>query len=349
MVTMPSIDTVIPLASMVSVMKPGAVKEDDTKGLAKLEECLNSGDYALEEKYDGCRYKMISNYFFSKDNVEKTHNFPHLHDFFTNLGMPNLILDGEIYYPGKTSQYCTRVTGCLPDTAIDFQQQNGYIHYVIYDILRAPNGTWLCNKEYKERRKMLEFFYDNYIKPTPMAEFIHISDVRYEQKAAYLQSLLEAGLEGGVLKRLDSLYLMGKKPKWQWMKVKQSDEADLIITGFVPPKKNYTGKNLEGWLYWEYDEELGEEIPVTKNYKYGWPVALECSAYVDGQLTKICQAAGLTEDMKEDMKNNPENWLYRVTRVSYMELTDDGYPRHPKFHSLHEDKTQEECLWEFTE
>ena len=96
---MPSIDQIIPLAEKVSVMKPGAVKEDDAKGLAKLEECLQSGEYALEEKYDGCRYKMLGSYFFSKDNVEKTNNYPHLHKFFTELGMPNLVLDGEIYYP----------------------------------------------------------------------------------------------------------------------------------------------------------------------------------------------------------------------------------------------------------
>lgn len=349
MIQMPSIDQIIPLAEKVSVMKPGAVKEDDAKGLAKLEECLQSGEYALEEKYDGCRYKMLGSYFFSKDNVEKTNNYPHLHKFFTELGMPNLVLDGEIYYPGKTSQFCTRVTGSLPATAIEFQESYGYINYVIYDILRAPNGTWLCNKPYRERRKFLEFLYDNYIKPTPMGEYIKISDVRYEQKKEYIESLLAEGKEGGVLKHLDSLYMMGKKPKWQWMKVKQSDEADLIITGFVAAKREYTGKNLEGWLYWEYDEELGEEIPVTKNYKYGWPVALECSAYVDGQLVKICQAAGLSEDMKEDLKNHPENWLYRVARISFMELTDDGYPRHPKFHSMHEDKQQEECIWEFTE
>lgn len=349
MMQTPSIEQVIPLAERVSVMKPGAVKEDDVKGLAKLEDCLNSGEYALEEKYDGCRYKMIAGYFFSKDNVEKTDNFPHLANFFRSLGMPNLILDGEIYYPGKTSQYCTRVTGSSPDTAVDFQTNNGKIHYVMYDILRAPNGSWLCGKTYRERRKTLEFLYDNYVKGTPFEEFVQISDVRYDGKKEYIESLLAEGKEGGVLKHLDSVYMMGKKPKWQWMKVKQSDEADLIITGFVPAKKEYTGKNLENWLYWEYDEELGEEVPVTKNYKYGWVGALECSAYVNGELTKICQAAGLTEEMKEDIKNNVDNWLYRVIRVSYMELTEDGYPRHPKFGSFHEDKQIEECIWEFTE
>ena len=338
-------DKLLDFVTSIGVMKPGSIDKDNLNQVIKLDKLLDDPLYAGEEKIDGCRYKLFGTRFFSKDNVEKTDNFPHLKTFFTQLGMPNLILDGEIFYPGKTSQYCTRVTGAGADKATKFQDANGPIHYKIYDIIRTPKATWLNNNTYTDRRRILVYFYDTYIKGTVMEEFIQLSTQAPGSKRQFLEDILSDGGEGIVLKHVNSLYVLGKSPMWQWMKWKKNDEADLIILGFEEPTIEYKGKNIEQWPYWKTIN--GIDLPVTKNYYQGWCNKLIMGAYVDGKIEKICTAAGLNEEIKEEIKTNPEKYLNRVARITFMERTEAGYPRHPDFHSLHEDKLERECTWTF--
>lgn len=342
---MTNTDKIAEFAPKVGIMKPGSVKKGDMKAEAKLDLLLDDPAYAIEEKIDGAHYKMIANRFFSADNVEKTHNFPHLHQFFSKLGMGNLILDGEIHYPGKTSQFATHVTGSLPTGAHQFQELNGLIHYTLFDILRTPKGNWTIRNTYQERRRLLEYFYNTFIADTPMAEFIHLTEVRYEGKREFVEQLLAEGKEGGVLKLLTSQYHMGKKPMWQWMKIKQEDEADLIIIGYDPPKMNYTGSNIDTWEFWK--EVDGEQIPVTEYYYRGWIGSLVLGAYIDGQMTRICTASGFNKALRKEISENPEAYMGRVVKTTYMERTSDGFPRHPVFKMFHEGKLPEECTWEF--
>lgn len=337
-------DEFLTFVSRVGVMKPSTINEKNSNHLKRIEEILAGTDYAAEEKIDGCHYIVIGFRFFSTDGVEKTQNYPHLMDFLLSLEMPNLILDGEINYPGKTSQFCTRVTGANPDTAIDFQNDYAPIHYTMWDMLRTPAGTWLLNEPYWKRRKMLEAFYDRFVKGSSMEQYIHLTDYVVQNKKEYYDELIAAGKEGVVLKRLDSAYVMGKKPMWQWMKLKQQDEADLFITGYDEPKTEYTGKNIETWPYWR--DVNGVMIPVTKFYYMDWIGALRLSAYVDGEVTQICTCSGMTEDERADISLNRNEYMNRVVKTTYMEKTEAGIPRHPRFESFHEGKLPKDCTWE---
>lgn len=328
----------------IQVMKPAHIDEDNGNHLLRMDKILLAEDYAAEEKIDGCHYLCYGGRFMSTDNVEKTDNYPHLWEFFAKLYLPNLILDGEINYPGKTSQFCTRVTGSSPDVAKAFQNEYGPIHYTMWDILRTPKGTWLINTPYSERRAILEQFYDRFIKGSSMEQYIHLTDMRIKDKKAFFEDIIASGREGIVLKKLDSLYVMGKKPMWQWMKLKQKDTADLIITGFKDPTIEYNGKNIESWAYWK--EVRGELRPVTKDYYNGWIGALELGAYVNGQLTFVCTCSGLDEGLKATISKNRSLFVGKVVKISYMEKTEAGYPRHPRFEMFHESKTATECTWE---
>lgn len=327
----------------IQVMKPAHIDEDNSNHLKRMEQILIASDYAAEEKIDGCHYLCYGGRFMSTDNVEKTANYPHLWEFFAKLYLPNLILDGEINYPGKTSQFCTRVTGANPGAAKAFQSSYGLIHYTIWDILRTPKGTWLINIPYKQRREILEQFYDRFIRGTSMEKYIHLTDMRTTDKKAFFEDIIASGREGVVLKKLDSLYVMGKKPMWQWMKLKQKDTADLIITGYKEPTVEYNGKNIETWPYWK--DVRNEMRPVTKDYYNGWIGALELGAYVNGELVFICTCSGLDEELKATISSNRNMFLGKVVKISYMEKTEAGYPRHPRFEMFHESKVPEECTW----
>lgn len=339
-------DIVAQFAQDFHVMKPSKFNPENKNALSKWEECLASRLYVLEEKMDGCHYTLFGSRFFSIEGVEKTDNYPHLNKFFYSLKMPNLILDGEIYYEGRTSQYCTRVTGALPEAAIAFQESNGFIKYVVWDIIRLPNGQWLNNIPFENRRKILIKFMERYVKGTPMEEYISITPLWEDDKDRALHELISNGKEGGVLKRRDSLYVFGKAPAWQWIKYKQKEEADVIITGFEPPKKIYTGSNYESWEYWEVDPLTGTKEPVTKYWHMGWIGSIIISAYVNGELTVIGKSSGISEDIRKDMSENKENYIGKVIRIEFMEKTESGYPRHPRFKNIHEGKRKEQCTWE---
>ena len=327
----------------IRVMKPAHIDEDNPKHIVRMEEILQSADYTAEEKIDGCHYLCYGGRFLSTDNVEKTDNYPHLRDFFFALGMSNIILDGEINYPGKTSQFCTRVTGAASDVAVAFQRNYGEIHYTMWDILRTPKGTWLLNVPYIKRRAILEEFYKRYIADTYMANYIHLTRSTAVGKKQFFEEIIQSGLEGCVLKHNNSLYTMGKKPMWQWMKLKQKDTADLFVSGYKDCTVEYTGKQVEAWPYWR--EINGILKPVTKDYYMGWIGALELSAYVDGVVTKICTCSGLNEQLKAEIAANPSAYIGKVCKISYMEKTEAGYPRHPRFEMFHESKLAQECTW----
>jgi ATP-dependent DNA ligase len=317
------------------------------KLLSLLEDIGEGSEYAAEEKIDGCHYMYIVDRFWSSDGKEKTANFPHITEFFNSfnngLGLGNIILDGEIHYPGKTSQYATRVTGALPHTAIAFQEQNESIHYTIWDILRLPNGKWLINTPYEERRKILESFYQGYIAPSLMSNYLHLTPYIETNKKEFYEGILQKGGEGVVLKRKNGLYVLGKRPRWNWMKLKKSDEMDLILMDWEEPRTLYTGKEIETWDYWT--EIDGVMKPVTKYFYFGWLGALVLGAYNnEGKLTEVCRCSGLTDAEREDMTKTFKTYRGRVVKITFMERTEAGIPRHPNFKCFHESKQPEECV-----
>lgn len=330
--------------SKIGAMKPATVDDTNEKQVDKLHQLLLSDEYDAEEKVDGCHYLTFGCRLFSTEGCEKTDNYPHIRDFFMHMNMPNLILDGEIHYPGKTSQYATRVTGASSDVACAFQEDYGYVHYTMWDILRTPKGTWLIDKTYRERRAILEQFYERFIKGSSLEQYIHLTDRRTSGKKEFYEEIIASGREGVVLKKIDSFYIMGKKPMWQWMKLKQKDEADFFVSGYEPAKIEYTGKNITDWPYWK--EINGVLRPVTKNHYMGWIGSLELSAYVDGEPTVICTCSGITEELRATISQNQSAFLNKVVKVTFMEKTEAGYPRHPRFEQFHESKLPRECTWE---
>ena len=328
----------------IGAMKPATIDDENDKQVDRLHKLLLSDDYDAEEKIDGCHYLTFGCRLFSTEGCEKTDNYPHLRDFFIHLQMPNLILDGEINFPGKTSQYVTRVTGAGTDVACAFQEDNGYVHYTMWDILRTPKGTWLLDKTYRERRVILEQFYARFIKGSSLEQYIHLTERRTSNKKQFFEDIIASGREGVVLKKIDSYYIMGKKPMWQWMKLKQKDEADFFISGYEPPKVEYGGNNMADWPYWK--EINGILTPVTKFYYMDWVGALQLSAYVDGEPTVVCTCSGLTEELRSTISQNKSTFLNKVAKVTFMEKTEAGYPRHPRFTQFHESKLPNQCTWE---
>ena len=330
-----------PLSKFVEIMKPNSIDPANKSQVDKLQQILRSSEYVAEEKIDGCHYYTIGDRFFGPrisertgEPVEKTDNFPHLQEALLRAGFPRLILDGEIHYVGKTSQDVTPVTGALPENAIKFQEQHDWVQYRVYDILCDPLGNWLVNKPWRYRREVLEAVCEKLSKLTP---YLKINPVVYDNKQQFVESVLAAGGEGGVIKHVNGLYVMGKRPMWNQMKIKQEDTDDVIIMNFAPPNRLYEGKNLLNWPYWD------NGVPVTEHYAKKLIGSIIIGKYKDGELIKVGQCTGMTETQRRQFSEQPSNFIGKVISIKFMEKTNDGAYRHASFVGVHPDKNPFEC------
>lgn len=331
-----------PLMEILGVMKPNKFDNNNLRHMDRMRQMMQSPQYIAEEKIDGCHYLSIQGRFFSTHistrtgyPTEKTAQLAHLSEVLQTINMPNIILDGEVNYPGKKSNDVIAITGSTPEVAAAKQQEIGYLYFTVFDILRDEQGNWLMDLPWKKRREILEYTVAKISKYTP---YIVPNPVIYTNKQEALDEILGRGGEGIVLKDINGIYVPGKAPMWNWMKVKVEEEDDVVIMGYLPPTKEYTGNEFETWPYWE------DGIPVSKHYAMNWIGSIVFGKYDENnQLVELGSCTGLTESLRKEISENRDNYLGRVIKIKAMEKTEKGAYRHPKFIMFHPDKNPQEC------
>ena len=338
--------TLYPESYQIPVMKYASKISDQQAQLA-----FNSGQWLGQEKKDGALYQLEKTksgyvYLFSRsiskktgELAEKSDNFPHIKQWaFENLPNETVIV-GEIYVVGGHSNDVTKLSGCLPQNAINrqFKMDNygGPAHYYMFDVLYW-NGEPLLNKGFENRAKYLDNL--NGIEYIEIAKTI---DSNFEEE---LQKIFSAGGEGMVFKKKDCPYRAGMRAttrqafKWK----EHMDNLDFICIGLEDPVREYTGKEIETWPYWE------DDIAVTKPYYYHWKNAMRVGVYKNNEIIEIGRvASGFTDEMRADMAVHPEKYLEQVVEISCMSVDKKaGTFRHPVFCQMRYDKNPKECLWE---
>lgn len=340
-----------------------------------LKSACDSGQYFGQLKKDGYWYQFEKHqnysYLFSRSastvtklQAEKSANVPHIIEAL-DLLPPDTILVGEIYYPGGTSKNVTTIMGCLAPKAIERQNKGyGKIHYYIHDILMYKGVDLVENKATNwQRYQILQKIF--YLHNLNQYDFLELAEVWDDDLYSRVGSSLAAGEEGMVIKKKDGIYEPGKRPTTN-LKAKKVDFVDAIIIGFEEPTKEYYGKELESWgyniklddketrlqgNYKELCELYGKEniIPVTKPYYYNWINArIIIGAYDnEGHKVKIGVIhSGISDEMKENMTNNPDKYLNKVCMIQCMELDSKEHTiRHGFFKGLRDDKEEFDCTF----
>lgn len=341
-----------------------------------LSEVCSNGEYFLEEKIDGAFYQFVKtenhSYLFGRTVsklsgilTEKSDNVPHLKEALNCLPAGTILI-GEIYVPGGTSKDTVSIMGCLPALAIKRQEKEP-IHYYVHDII-AYDTVNLIDSPADLRYKILAAIWKKH--NLNQYSFLRLATRVDEDMEAEISRILKSGGEGAVLKKKDYPYTPGKRPAWSTIKVKQMDSIDLICTGFCDATKEYTGKELATWEYWEERGERSQDgeytwllsegqyyedyfhnphiyRPVTKPYFLGWKTAIRIGAYNDnGELVDLgTVSSGLTDDNKREMTENPDLWLGHVIALDCMQIDKKEHTlRHPIFKCKRDDKDAKDCV-----
>lgn len=331
-----------PLSKQIAPMKYCGSAND-----TKKDEALNSEDWYLGEKFDGALFQLeyIDDehiYLFSRtvskktgELAEKIANVPHIKEWAKQLPQDTVLL-GEIYIPGGHSNTVTTIMGCLPPKAIERQKAQGNVQYKVFDILYY-NGESLLDKGFYDRYCYLENQLNNVWNET-----INYIPVYNDNKVDRLNEIFSHGGEGAVLKHKNCPYRPGMRTTMsQAFKLKEHiDSIDLVVMDLLDPEKEYNGKELDSWPYWE------DDIPVTKPYYYGWKNSIVVGAYDEkGTLKEIGRvASGLTDELRADMASNPNDYLGSVVQLSCMSLDKKELTiRHPVFMQFRNDKPAADC------
>ena len=297
-----------------------------------LEQMIAHGDYIWSRKYDGNWSRAVitpeRNALQTRGISKKTGTYGEIQnkvffwqDVIKAFSRDTVIL-GEVYLPGGIDKDVGSILRCL-DPKAQARQKDKKLEWRIFDILYL-DGENIMEKPAEERIKLIPEVVRRINSPLVIGIDYHYMDEDFFDD---LNNIFAEGGEGAVCYRRSSIYIPGKRgpSAWETCKVKQEISADIdcFITGIEPAVRDYTGKDIQTWNFWE-DERSSEKLvgqlygeyrtgrairPISKGYYYNWPGAIYTGVYDNnGNIISLCKVAGLTEDFKTQLRDNFEEW-----------------------------------------
>jgi len=274
--------------------------------------------WVYEEKYDGIRvlaYKEGNHVsLLSRNDIDRTRNFPEIVATIAKLRPVSLLLDGEIvvFDRKKVSRFQL------------LQASKGEAFYAVFDCLYAGNAD-LRQEPLSTRRKTLE-------KLVPGNGVLLLSRRLSANGFEAFKLAKRRGFEGLVAKDSSSRYVAGRSKDWLKVKVHQEDE--FVIVGFTAPQgsRQHFGALLLG----AYDDA---------QLRYVGKVGTGFNQKALAALYKTFQPLIVDKIALADPPREKDVIFLRpklVAQISYQEMTADKKLRQPVFLGLRDDKQSKE-------
>ncbi|MEV4481728.1 ATP-dependent DNA ligase [Micromonospora coxensis] len=205
--------------------------------LAKPVEVVPTGHgLSYEPKWDGWRALAFRHqdgvYPQSRSGRELGPYFPDVLEALNQAVAPGTVLDGElVVWAGERTDFSLLQRRATAGTGRDALARSHPAHYVVFDLLSAPPGLPLLDKPLAERRALLTSLLAD--APAQLTLSPQSTDVR--QATEWLHTWTAAGIEGLLIKRLDSRYEPGKHG---WRKYRAYHTTEAIIGGVTPSLSN---------------------------------------------------------------------------------------------------------------
>jgi bifunctional non-homologous end joining protein LigD len=297
--------------------------------------------WAAEVKWDGVRaiaYCRPGRFELQTRNLnDVTGQYPEVRGISRQLGARDAILDGElVVYDEAGRPSFERLQQRIHQTSegvVRRRMKSHPVTYVIFDLLYL-DGEDLTGETYTRRRELLEGLgLEGQSWQTPGYSTGRAKELLAASK--------DQGLEGLVLKRLDSRYAPGKRPG-SWLKVKNVSRQELVIGGWLPGE----GRRRErvGALLVGYHEGEEEDAGLRYAGKVGTGFSERDLVDLGRRLASLERPTSPFAGGRIPKKAHfvePE----LVAEFEYRELTGEGMVRHGAYKGLREDKdAREVCL-----
>ena len=281
--------------------------------------------WVWEEKYDGIRLIALKDSrrvrLLSRNDKDRTADFPEVAGALAALPAPTLVLDGEVvvFDAGGVSRFQLlqrRAEGASPPI------------YVAFDCLHA-RGRDLMPEPLVLRRSVLE------------AEVREGPRVQIARRLADdgLRAFAEArrrGLEGVIGKDPRSAYVPGVRSA-AWRKVKVRAEEEFVIGGFTVPRggRRHLGALLAG--AWD-----GAALRYAGKVGTGFTEATLADLH-----RRLSPLARPQSPFAEAPRSRDVTWVepQLVAQLGFTERTGNGRLRHPVFLGLRDDKSPRDIAW----
>lgn len=349
---------------------------------AEIQNMMMDGRHYYQLKTDGNYSAFICDFdgekhIISRGKSTSTNEYCILEDklFFFNaiaavFNKPTRLM-GEIYYDNGIDRQVGSVLRALPEKSKSIQDADYYLKiqehvkftskdkrdienneffnkklkWRIFDVWyydgeNLMNTPWIERQEYvKKAAERINNPLVSYVPYYPMNENFYIE----------LAAIFESGGEGVVCYLDSGKPEPGKRTAHKTLKVKREIEhlLDVVFTGLDTCKKNYDGKELGTWQYWENTRtgekilgdyfsqyQLGDPyIPITRNYYNNWPGAVFCGVYdKNNNLIPLCKVSNLTDELKTSLRDNfKTDWYLCPATIGGMAISEaNGISvRHP--------------------
>ncbi len=200
-----------------------------------------SGEYIVQEKYDGMRIQIHKNkeikvFSFNKNDI--TRKFDKQVEIMRDEDFPECILDAEVVLyeneePLHRADTISYINSKKDDSAFELR-----VH--VFDIIRL-NGEHIWKNKLEER---LQSLMGNFNKVShrqmqfPTKSNTRVADSLEEIEEYALEIMKNPTSEGVIIKDAKSSYIVGKRKNPKWVKWKKFVDLDLII---LDVRKNKNG------------------------------------------------------------------------------------------------------------
>ena len=231
-------------------------------------------EFAAEPKFDGFRVAVHKNgeevKLFSRNLENTTHAFPDLVEGVRkSVKAKTAILEGEaIAFNPLTSEFLPFQETSKRRRKYKIEEMAKKLPLVLFafDILYL-NGKDITQKPYRERRKLLESIVSK------TGGIVKIAQEKILKSAKeiidFFNEAISEGLEGLMLKKLDSPYVAGGRG-FHWIKFKRAqsveltDTVDCVLLGVYLGKGKRTEFGVGGLLVGIYDEKRDEFVSISR-------------------------------------------------------------------------------------
>lgn len=231
------------------------------------------GEFAAEPKFDGFRVAVHKDgdhvELFSRNLENTTHAFPDIVEGVKKeVNAKSAILEGEaIAYNPQTEEFLPFQETTKRRRKYQIEEMAKKLPLVLFafDLLYL-NGRDVTEKPYKERRKLLE-------KIITKNQTVRLAEERILHKAEdiskFFNEAISEGLEGLMLKKLDSPYVAGGRG-FHWIKFKRSqsgelaDTVDCVLLGVFSGRGKRTEFGVGGLLVGVYDAKKDKFVTISR-------------------------------------------------------------------------------------